>query len=72
MLVSLRFFGFRCYNHWFSLLQPIGFGATTMLKKRFHNRNQANPKPQPKKRSRRHKTPTTTKRKLAKQTESPC
>jgi len=31
------------------VLQPIGFGATTMLKKRIHNHNQKNPKPQPRK-----------------------
>jgi hypothetical protein len=32
------------------LLQPVGFGATTMLERHFHNHyhNQTNPKPQPK------------------------
>ena len=48
MLVSLRFFGFHCYNQWLTVPQPVGFGATTMLKKRVHNHNQTNPIPQSK------------------------
>jgi hypothetical protein len=63
MLLSLRFFGFLCYNQWFAVLQPVGFNATTMLEKKLpqtllqpdkprsttqtQNKPKTNPKTQP-------------------------